>query len=296
MTSAMCVALFLAGSWQVAGHLPETMAPRVAEAGGALVAVGEGDPGSDKWSQLPPLSEPKWQFGTVSYEGRILAIGGLLTEWRQPRKETAVVEALDPATIRLEPRAETITSTVQGGSAHRDQEALRQVEEFEKRANATNSPEKIMDLVGVEVGMVVGEIGARHGRIAIPVARRVGSGGRVYANDIDAVALALLRERCDAAKITNIETVVGKVDDPLFPKAALDLALMVWTYHEVSDPAALLKNLAPALKPGGTVALVEPLTVTRSKVEADAEPAGLTLVKVIADVIPRDNVFILRKK
>ena len=35
------------------------------------------DPGSDTWSQLPPLSEPKWQFGTVYYEGRILVIGGL---------------------------------------------------------------------------------------------------------------------------------------------------------------------------------------------------------------------------
>ena len=196
----------------------------------------------------------------------------------------------------MEPGAERTTVTVQGRPAHRDQQTLRQVEEFEKRANATNSPEQIMDLVGVEAGMVVGEIGARHGRIAIPVARRVGPGGRVYANDIDAAALGLLRERCDAAKITNLETVVGKVDDPLFPKGALDMALIVWTYHEVSQPAALLKNLAPALKPGGTVALVEPLTVTRAKVEADAEPAGLTLVKVIGDVIPRDNVFILRKK
>jgi len=190
----------------------------------------------------------------------------------------------------------TGTVAVQGGSAPADQQTLRQVEEFEKRANATNSPERIMDLVGVKAGMVVGEIGARHGRIAIPVARRVGPGGRVYANDIDAAALALLRERCAAEEITNLETVVGKVDDPLFPKGALDMALMVWTYHEVSQPAALLKHLAPALKPGATVALVEPLMVTRAKVEADAEPAGLTLVKVIADVIPRDNVFILRKK
>jgi ubiquinone/menaquinone biosynthesis C-methylase UbiE len=185
---------------------------------------------------------------------------------------------------------------VWGRSAPADQQTLRQVEEFEKRANATNSPERIMDLVGVEAGMVVGEVGARHGRIAIPVARRVGPGGRVYANDIDGAALALLRERCVAEKITNLETVAGKVDDPMFPEGALDMALMVWTYHEVSQSAALLRNLAPALKAGGTLALVEPLTVTRAQVEADAEPAGLTLVKVIPDVIPRDNVFILRKK
>ena len=190
----------------------------------------------------------------------------------------------------------TATAAGPAGSAPARQQTLRQVEEFEKRANATNSPEKIMDLVGVQPGMVVGEIGARHGRIAIPVARRVGPGGKVYANDIDAGALALLRERCATEKITNLETIVGKVDDPLFPTGALDMALMVWTYHEVSQPAALLKNLVPALKPGATVALVEPLTLTRPKVEADAESAGLALIKVIADVIPRDNVFILRKK
>lgn len=190
----------------------------------------------------------------------------------------------------------TAAVCVSGRSTPADQQTLRQVEEFEKRANATNSPQKIMDLAGVEVGMVVGEVGARHGRIAIPVARRVGPGGRVYANDIDAAALAVLRERCAAEKITNLETIVGNADDPLFPKGLLDMALMVWTYHEVAHPAALLKNLAPALKPGGTVALVEPTVVTRAKVEADAEPAGLTLVKVIPDVIPRDTVFILRKK
>ena len=192
-----------------------------------------------------------------------------------------------------------LTATVVGpggSAAPAGQQTLRQVEEFEKQANATNSPERIMDLVGVQAGMVVGEVGARHGRIAIPVARRVGPGGKVYANDIDAAALALLRERCAAERITNLETVVGKVDDPLFPKGALDMALMVWTYHEVSQPAALLKNLAPALKPNATLALVEPLIVTRAKVEADAGPAGLTLVKVIADAVPRDNVFILRKK
>lgn len=185
---------------------------------------------------------------------------------------------------------------IPGRSAVAGQQSLRQVEEFEKRANATNSPERILDLVGVEAGMVVAEVGARHGRIAIPMARRVGPRGRVYANDIDADALALLRERCAAEKVSNLETILGKVDDPLLPKATLDLVLMVWTYHEVSQPAALLENLVRAVKPGGTVALVEPFVVTRAKVEADARHAGLTLVKVIADEIPRDNVFILRKK
>ncbi len=175
-------------------------------------------------------------------------------------------------------------------------QVIRQVEEFEARANASNPPDTIMDAVGVKPGMVVGEIGARHGRIAIPLARRVGPSGRVYANDIDGEALAVLRARCASGKITNLETILGKVDDPLFPPASLDMALMVWTYHEVAQPAALLRNLTPALKPAATVALVEPRIVTREGVASAAGPAGLELVKVIETLIERDNIYILRKK
>ncbi len=205
---------------------------------------------------------------------------------------------ISPRPVVLVPAALALATAVfaQSGGPTVTPQLLRQVEEFEARANVSNSPDTIMDAVGVKPGMVVGEIGARHGRIAIPLARRVGASGRVYANDIDGDALAVLRARCASAKITNIETVLGKVDDPLFPPASLDMALMVWTYHEVSQPAALLRNLARALKPGATVALVEPYIVTRQAVEANAGPAGLELVNVIETLIARDNVYILRKK
>ena len=185
------------------------------------------------------------------------------------------------------------------GQGHASADAvvsLRKIEAFETRVNASNSPETILDVIHVRPGMVVGEVGARHGRIAIPLARRVGPGGKVYANDIDGDALSLLRERSAREKLANVETIVGRVDDPLFPKGALDLVVFVWTYHELSQPAALLKNVATALKPGGTVALVEPRFLTRGAVVADAVPAGLELMEVNETTIPRDNVYILRKR
>ncbi len=200
------------------------------------------------------------------------------------------------ALIVVFPLAFASPALPQGHGAANLPQSIRQIEEFEARANLTNPPEKILDLVGVRAGMVVGEIGARHGRIAIPLARRVGAAGKVYANDIDQAALGVLRERCAIAGITNLETIAGKVDDPLLPRASLDLALMVWTYHEVSQPGALLKSLAPSLKTGGRLALVEPVMVTREKVEADAAPAGLTIVSVLEGVIERDVVLILAKK
>jgi SAM-dependent methyltransferase len=187
-------------------------------------------------------------------------------------------------------------SFAQHTEAGNSSESLRRIEAFEKRANVSNPPEKIFDAIGVRPGMVVAEVGARHGRIAIPLARRVGPNGRVYANDIDREALDVLRERAAGERLTNIETVVGRVDDPLLPKGALDMAVMVWTYHEVARPAALLKSLAPAVKPGGRVALVEPRIVTRAGVEADAAPAGLELIEVNETLIEKDNIYILRKR
>ena len=40
----------------------------------------------------------RWQvqFGVVHYRGRILALGGLLTDWGKPRRESDLVEALSP--------------------------------------------------------------------------------------------------------------------------------------------------------------------------------------------------------
>ncbi len=198
--------------------------------------------------------------------------------------------------LAVVPLAFAAMAAAQAGGHAVTQQSLRQVEEFEARANATNPPDTIMDAVGVKPGMVVGEVGARHGRIAIPIARRVGRAGRVYANDIDGDALAVLRARCKSGNITNLETILGAVDDPRFPPSSLDLAIMVWTFHEVAQPAALLKNLTPALKPAATVALVEPYVVTRAAVERDAAPAGLELVKVIESLVERDNIYILRRR
>ena len=55
--------------------------------------------------------------------------------------------------------------------------------------DAWQQPKKIMDVVGVQPGMVIGEAGAGRGYFTFFLAERVGETGKVYANDIDASAL-----------------------------------------------------------------------------------------------------------
>jgi ubiquinone/menaquinone biosynthesis C-methylase UbiE len=184
--------------------------------------------------------------------------------------------------------------------------ALQTVEYGEARTNERQPPDKIMDAIGLRAGMVVGEVGAGHGRFTVHLAVRVGPAGKVYANDIDATGLARIRERCQRDGIGNVETILGRVDDPLFPPNSLDLAFMILTYHHLSRPVDLLKNLAASLRPGATVVVVDPDPVkdsdrrgdestSREEIERDAAAAGYELVRVETFLV-RDNLFILRVK
>ncbi|MFH1756002.1 MAG: methyltransferase domain-containing protein, partial [Candidatus Latescibacterota bacterium] len=98
---------------------------------------------------------------------------------------------------------------------------------WEARWNNLQPPDAVLDTIGVDPGMAVGEIGAGRGRYAVHVAKRVGPDGLVYANDIDREKLDYLRHRCERDSIGNIKTILGMVTLPHFPAAALDLIYII---------------------------------------------------------------------
>ncbi len=137
---------------------------------------------------------------------------------------------------------------------------------FELRENLRDSPGIVMDAVGVQPGMVIGEIGSGWGRYAIPLAYRVGRTGTIYANDIRPERLEFINYRCRRNNIRNVTTILGKPDDPLFPENALmDMVFIVDTYYALHRPqhlfAAILTGLKSRLKPGGKVVLVHTIVV-----------------------------------
>jgi len=180
------------------------------------------------------------------------------------------------------------------------------VEAREQSTNERQPPDRIMDAIGLKPGMVIGEVGAGRGRFTVHLAVRVGPTGRVYANDINADGLAAIRDRCLRDKLGNVETILGRVDDPLFPKASLDLVFMVLTYHHLARPVDLLKNLIPSLKPGATVVVIDPDPVKEpgeiaseytplEKIEREAGAAGFEIART-ETFLSRDNLFILQVK
>lgn len=147
--------------------------------------------------------------------------------------------------------------------------------------------DQAMDTVGVAPGMVVGEAGAGDGYFTLPLAKRVGPGGAVYANDISRRSLAELERDAKRDGLANIQTVVGDVDDPRFPRRDLELVVIVHAFHDFDKPVDWLVNLKKYLRPRASVAIIdrdpakgaESHFWPRDRISRYADEAGYTLVK-----------------
>jgi len=139
-------------------------------------------------------------------------------------------------------------------------------------------------------GQTVADIGAGSGLLEVPLARAVGPKGRVYAVEIDAEFFPEIMKRAGDAKLTNVQTVLGKFTDPSLPVTTVDLALFHDVLHHVEDRAGYLKTLTRYLAPGGRITVVDyeggqgphkdqpELQVTRQQIATWMAAAGMTLV------------------
>lgn len=107
-------------------------------------------------------------------------------------------------------------------------------------------------------GMQLCDMGCGNGYWTLPLAKAVGSEGKVFAVDIQLEMLQYLKARAGRAELPQVIPVLGDVDDPRLPEdAQLDLVLMVDVYHEFSHPESMLWAIRRSLAAEGVVALLE---------------------------------------
>src|SRR5437879_3390060 len=112
-------------------------------------------------------------------------------------------------------------------------------------------PDAALDAIGIAKGSTVADIGAGAGYMTWRMAERTGPTGKIYANDIQPKMIELLRKNMQQRKLANYEAVLGAIDDPKLPPAAMDLVLLVDVYHEFSEPQKMLRHIRESLKPDG---------------------------------------------
>jgi SAM-dependent methyltransferase len=119
------------------------------------------------------------------------------------------------------------------------------------------APAKLHEMLKIAPGMVVADIGAGSGYHAFRMAPLVGATGSILAVDIQQEMLDIITAKAKAKSIAQVKPVLGTIDDPKLPAAAVDVILMVDVYHEFSHPAQMTDGMVAALKPGGRLVFVE---------------------------------------
>jgi SAM-dependent methyltransferase len=117
--------------------------------------------------------------------------------------------------------------------------------------------DRVMDILHIAPGKTVADIGAGGGWFTVRAARRVGAGGRVFAEDISPAAVKAITDRAAKERLPQVTAVLGTPADPKLPASVVDAVLLLKVYHEISDTSAFLRNLRPALAPGARIGIID---------------------------------------
>jgi len=151
-------------------------------------------------------------------------------------------------------------------------------------------PDEVIRALKLGPGETLCDVGSGPGYFALRAARLLEASGWVYAEDVEASMIDALRDRVSQARLSNVTPILGLPDDPLMPKGACDVILVVNTYHLFPNGPAFLRRLAKSLKPGGRLANIDfhkretpqgPILARRVAKEsflADAQRASFKLV------------------
>jgi SAM-dependent methyltransferase len=118
-------------------------------------------------------------------------------------------------------------------------------------------PAQLLRAIQLKEGQCVCDFGCGNGFYTLQLAKLVGPRGSVYAVDIQPEMLDLLAKRAEPRGLANVKPVLPTAEDSGMPESQFDLVLMVDVYHELSDPAGVLKTVRASLKPQGRLAVVE---------------------------------------
>ncbi len=116
------------------------------------------------------------------------------------------------------------------------------------------NPEQIMQKTGLRSGMVFADIGSSDGFFTFLASKIVGEKGKVYAVDVDPLAIERLKSKAKTEGVKNITAVAGKAEDIVFCKGCVDVVFYSMDLHDFDDPAKVLHNAREMVKPEGLVA------------------------------------------
>jgi SAM-dependent methyltransferase len=121
--------------------------------------------------------------------------------------------------------------------------------------DAWQKPNEVLAALQLWPEAKVADIGAATGYFPVRIAK-VTTQGTVYGVDVEPTMTDYLAARAKRENLPQLVAVLGEFEDPKIPES-VDLILIVNTYHHIESRLAYFKRLAPTLKPGGQLAIID---------------------------------------
>jgi predicted methyltransferase len=161
----------------------------------------------------------------------------------------------------------------------------------DRQTDQRRQPARMLAFTGVRGGMRVLDMGAGAGYSTELLARAVGPGGAVYAQESAAVMERVKDKfdiRAQKPAMKNVVHVIRNYDDPIPPDVSgLDLITFFFAYHDVTympvDRAEMNRKMFAALKPGGFLVIAD-----HSARTGDGTTVGKTLHRIEENTLRRE--------
>lgn len=160
------------------------------------------------------------------------------------------------------------------------------------RAGGPEMP-RLRQVLALQAGMVVADVGAGKGELTLALAREVGTKGHVFSTEIDPARLRRLREAVRGAGRDNVTVVEAQESETGLPSSCCDAIVLRRVYHHLTAPVRLNASLRQSLRPGGVLVIIDfpppfswmrgSLGVPAQAVVGEVKASGFELLRLIDD-------------
>ena len=181
----------------------------------------------------------------------------------------------------------SVALAIAGARGAQQSAAEQAQQEKQERAQAELDAPKIVEQLELKPGMTVADVGAGGGAMTVVLGKWIGS-GHVFATDIGARQLGLIRDYVKRENLDNVTVLEGAAASTNLPEACCDAVFLRHVYHHIKDIEPFNKSLLASLKPGGRLAIIDFVPTKGSQipegVPANREGHGIPIAVVIAEV------------
>ena len=126
----------------------------------------------------------------------------------------------------------------------------------QERKSAERDAPRLVEVLELQPGMTVADVGTGGGAMAVVLGHWIGS-GRVFATDVTERALQTTREYVTKEGLTNVTVIEGAAASTNLPPACCEAIFLRNVYHHITAADAFNKSLFDSLKPGGRLAIID---------------------------------------